>query len=80
MGDSVKCLTEVKVENVYYSPFIYLTTHFITEVYQVFQAQFLLHKLMLMTLKHIFALHAPGNGFQDELLHHLPRDQGETGL
>ncbi|KAK4831590.1 hypothetical protein QYF61_018350 [Mycteria americana] len=35
MGDSVKGLTEVRVDNVHCSPLIYQASHFITEVYQV---------------------------------------------
>jgi len=33
---------------------------------------------MLTAPDHLLAFHVPGHGFQDLLLPHLPRDQGEA--
>lgn len=35
MGDHIKSLTEIKVDNMRCSSLIYQTSHFITEVYQI---------------------------------------------
>jgi len=37
-----------------------------------------LDEAMLTTPDDFLVLHMPGNGFQNYLPHHLPRDQGET--
>ena len=38
MGDSVKILSEVEVDNVHGSPLIYLASHAIADIYQIGQA------------------------------------------
>ena len=38
MGDSVKSLAEVEVDNIHCSPLIYLASHAIIEGYQIGQA------------------------------------------
>lgn len=62
------------VDNIYCSPLIYQASHFIAEISQVGQACALGESVL--TTPDDF--HVLGNGFQDKLLHHLSRDEGEA--
>jgi len=78
MGDSVESLAEVEVDNIHGSPLISPYGHAIVESYQIGQALFPLGESMLTTPDNLLLLHLLDDGLQDELLHHLSRDGGET--
>lgn len=65
-------------DNCWVSPvlFPHLQNHLIKGV-QVHQAWLALCESMLTNPDHVFVPCVPGNGFQDWLFHHLPRDYGE---
>jgi len=71
MGDSVKSLAEVEVDNIHGSPLIYPASRAIIESYQVGQAWFPLGKSMLSTPDNLLFLHLLRDDLQNELLHHL---------
>jgi len=78
VGDSVKSLAEVKVENIHCSPLIYPASHATIEGYQMAQASFPLGEFMLTTPHNLFFLHLLREDIQSELFHHLSRDGDET--
>jgi len=78
MGDSVKSLAEVKVDNIHCSPLIYPASHAIVESYQIGQASFPLGESMLTTPDNLLFLHLLNDDLQNELPHHLSWDGGEA--
>lgn len=78
MGDGVKSLPEVQVDNVHCSPHICQASHFVTEGGQVGQAKLPLGEAVLSPPSDFLVVHMPGNGSQDQLLHHLPRNGDEA--
>ena len=79
MGDSVKSLAEVKVDNIHGSPFVYPASPLIVESYQIGQAWFPLGESMLTTPdNNLLFFHLLHDDLQDELLHHLSRDGGDA--
>ena len=76
MGDSVKSLAEVEVDNIHCSPLIYSAGHPIIEGHQIGQAWFPLGESMLTTPDNLFFLHLFRDDIQNELFHHLSRDGG----
>ena len=71
--DSIKSLTEVKVDNILCSPFVYHANHFIVEGYWLGQSWLPCGRSMLTTPDHLLVLYVTGNSFQDYLLHHFSR-------
>lgn len=78
MGERSKRPTEVDVNSIRCSPFTHQGSHLIVEGCQVGQVRFPFHTNMLTSPNH-HAFFIFGNGFQNYLLHHLPKDQGEAG-
>ena len=79
MGDSLKSLAAVKVDNIHCSPLIYPAIYAIVESYQIGQAQFPLGGSMLTTPDNLLFLHLLNEDLQNELLHHLSQDGGSLG-
>lgn len=76
VGSSAEHLTEAE------EPLLSLhhqACHFKLKGCQYSSASIPLHKSMLAIPDHILILHLHGNGFQEDFLYHLPKDQGETG-
>lgn len=73
MRDSAKGNVEIQKDNIYCFPLIHQAGDFVMQASQVFQAWYPLDKFLLTTPDD-FLLYLPGNGFQDELFHHLPMD------
>jgi len=74
-----KSLSEVKVHNIHCSTLIYQASHFIVEGYQqADQAWLPLSGSIQTTPDDLLVIHVHGNGFQEWLLHHLPRHWGEA--
>ena len=80
MGDSVECLTEVKIDNIHCSPFVNPASYAIIEGYHVGQARSSLGESMLTVSDNLLVLCMPGDDLQAGLLYHLSRDGGELGL
>jgi len=78
MGNCVKILAEVEVDNIHSSPLIYPASHAIVESYQIGQAWFPLGKFMLTTPDNLLFLHLLDDDLQDKLLHHFSWDGGEA--
>ncbi|PKU37366.1 zinc finger rna-binding hypothetical protein [Limosa lapponica baueri] len=78
MGDSVKSLAEVKVDDICCSPLIQPSSYNITEGYQIGQARFTLGKSMLTTSNNFLFFNMFGDDFQNKSLHYLPKDRGEA--
>ena len=78
MGDSVRSLAEVEVDNIHGSPLIYPAGHTIVESYQIGQAWFSLSESTLTTPDNLLFLHLLDDDLQDKLLHHLSQDGGEA--
>jgi len=78
MRDSVKNLTEVEVNYVHCFPLFLQGSYLITEGYQVGQTSFPFDKFMLNTPNQLLLLYSYGNVFQEDFLHHLPRNTGEA--
>jgi len=57
MGDSVKSLAEVEVDDIHSSPLIYPASHATVESYQIGQARFPLGESMLTTPDNLLFLH-----------------------
>lgn len=71
---------KVKIDNIYYSPLIYVAHFTIKRRLADWSNMIPLWKSMLMTPDNLF-LHILRDYIQDELFHHLFRDGGElTGL
>lgn len=68
MGDIVKGLTEVQVDNICSTFLICQVTHVIVELYQVGQAGLPLGEAMLTTSDYFLVPNVPRNGFQNLLL------------
>lgn len=72
-------LSKVKINHIRCSPLIYQTCHFIVGIYQFSQAEVLLHKTTLTTLKDLPVLYVFKNYLQDyQFLYHCLRNQGEA--
>ena len=61
MGDCVESFAEVKVDNIYGSPFIYPASHVVVESYQIGQAWFPLGESMLTTPDNLLFFHKTQN-------------------
>lgn len=69
MVESAKSLAKVVTHNICCAPSIRLVFPLYVD-----QAQFSLHKFMLISASHLLILYILQNGFQDYLLLHFPRD------
>lgn len=74
MGDSIKNVNEVQVDNNHWSFLIYQANCFIVECYLIHQAWLPLPEGMLTTSYH-FLICVPANDFWYSLLHHFPRNE-----
>lgn len=73
-SECVKSLVQFTANNSF--SVIHLTGNFILEGYQVCAPWFALRELMLTNTNNAVDFHVFGNGFRDDLLHHLPRKWG----
>ena len=78
MGDSIKSLAEVKVDNIHCSPSIFSASDATIEGREVDQAQFPLGESMLTTPDDPLLFQLLEDGFQNKLFHHLSRNRFEA--
>ena len=78
VGEHGKVLAKVNANNIHCSFFVCMASPLIMEGNCVGQAWFAPHSFVLAVPSPLPILHAAGNGFQGNLLNHLPRDGGET--
>lgn len=78
VSEMSEILNEVQVGNTHCSSLIHQVGHFIREAHHIVWAWLPHGESILTTPDDLLALRVPGNGFQDLLLHHLPKDQGKA--
>ncbi|XP_048790623.1 uncharacterized protein LOC125688470 [Lagopus muta] len=75
MGDSIKCLAEIKVDYIHCSPHIHPARDNIIEGYQVGQARPPPCEPVLTTPDNLLFFQLSGDDIQYKLFHHLSRDR-----
>lgn len=71
-GDNVKCFVQVHVDDVNLSSPAHQCHNSVLEVHQICQAR------SALWTNHLFIFHVPYQSFQENLLHNLSRNRGET--
>ena len=75
MGDHVKGLTEVQTDDSSLSSLVHRHSYAITKSNKVGQAGPAPSEAMLVILHHLLLFHMLKHGFQEDVLHHLPRNE-----
>ena len=78
VGDHVKGLAEVQVDDIGFLLFAHRCHHSITEGHQSSQAQLSLGEAMLSVSHHSLIPHMPSHVFREDLFHDVPRHRGEA--